>query len=241
MTLRGLTAIDLGSHEGYNSLDLFESGCASVVGIEIRDRYVEVAREEARKLGYTSVSFLKADVRTIDEQGLGRFDLCLCTGLLYHMQNPFNLLKRIRNICKVMALETHIAPSFLNLFAAGNKYRCNLTWMRRTVTLDGRPFTGRLNVFPPSQDMQKTSGSVVSHSTFWLDQGSLLKALDLAGFRTKAVYFGVTPTGFPDILVDHGRSRTKVFVLAEVKDHDGPPEKVEPGKMEGCPRLVVVA
>ena len=137
MKLDGLSALDLGSHEGYNSLDLFESGCSRVVGVEIRDRFLEAAREEVRRLGYPGVEFVKADARKIDEAGLGRFDLCLCTGLLYHMQNPFNLLKRIRNMCHVLALETHLAPTLWNLLRAERKYRCNLSWATHRATLDG--------------------------------------------------------------------------------------------------------
>jgi len=218
--LEGLRAIDLGSNEGYNSFDLLESGCREVFGIEVRDRYLEKANEEKLKLGYSNVSFIKADVGVIDELGLGKYDLCLCAGLLYHMQNPFNLLKRIRNICKVLALETHISPSWYNYFKAGKKYRKNLTLRTYQVSLDDVSFSGRLNIFPHTQDMQKTSGSIVYHTTFWLDRNSLEKALYLAGFRIAALYYNKVPNGKPEIYIHHGYYRTKVFILAESNEQN---------------------
>jgi SAM-dependent methyltransferase len=233
MQIDGLTAIDLGSNEGYNCFDLFEAGCREVVGIEIRDRYLASAEQERIKLGYQHIQFLKKDVRKIDELGLGKFDLCLCTGLLYHMQNPFNLLKRLRNICNVLVLETHISPSIFQFFMARKKYRCNLSLLKHSIRLDNEVFEGRLNIFPASTNMDDTSGSVVSSATFWPDKQSLLKALHLAGFRLRVLYFSKTPNGFPAISVDHGYRRTKVFLVADVIDVNTH-IPVEEGNIVGC-------
>jgi SAM-dependent methyltransferase len=220
MPLDGLRVLDLGCNAGYNIFDLIECGAREAVGIEMRDSYLAEAGREKERLGCTNATFRKADARFVDTLGLGRFDLCLCSGLLYHMQNPFNLLKRIRNVCRVLALETHIAPELWNFWRAALKYRGNLTLRKHRVVLDGHAFTGRYNIFPASQDMGKTSGSVVSHRTFWFDRASLEKAFDLAGFDVEAFYFGAIPPGKPPILVDHGTKRTKVFVLARVRQPD---------------------
>ena len=235
--IQGFRAIDLGAHGGHNTFDLYECGCREVLGVEARDSYLAMANDAKRQLGYDAVRFMQADVRQIDQRDLGKFDLCLCSGLLYHLQNPFNVLKRIRNVCRYLALETHIIPSFFHLWKCKPKYRKNLTWRTYSVILDGVAFTGRLNIFPPSQDMQKTSGSIASHATFWLEKSSLLNALELAGFHIRAVYFGTTPPGCPEILIDHGVARTKIFIFAEVKE----PERVIPveaSRIIGCERLL---
>jgi protein-L-isoaspartate O-methyltransferase len=230
--LKGMRAIDLGSHEGYNCFDLADLGCAEVVGIEIRDRFLEKANATKIAENYPQVSFQKCDVRTIDEAGLGKFDLCLCTGLLYHMQNPFNLLKRLRNLCRYLVLETHVSPTLPALFFAAKKYRRYLTLRTHRIQLDGEEFTGRFNVFPVEQDMQQTSGSVVSHTTFWLSRESLERALRLAGFRLIASYLGKTPAGQPEIPVQHGIRRSKIFIVAEALE----PERVIPVKPASEPR-----
>ena len=218
LNLEGLTAIDLGSHEGYNAFDLIECGCKSVLGIEIRNQYLTIAEQEKKRLGYTNVNFLNVDVRKVDELNLGRFDLCLCSGILYHMQNPFNLLKRIKNICQFLALETHISLPLWLFPYIGKKYRGNLTWRHHKASLDGIIFRGRFNIFPSFQDMKLTSGSIDSHRSFWLDKRSLHKALGLAGFKIRATYFGRSPENFPDIDIDHGIRRSKIFILAENMD-----------------------
>jgi len=236
LDLNGLTAIDLGSKEGYNSFDLIECGASRVLGLEARESFLQEAEETRKQLGYDNVSFQQADVRKIDEFGFGRFDLCLCSGLLYHMQNPFNLLKRMRNICRYIALETHVAPTFFDLFFTSYKYRKNLQFKQRKVSLDGHLFEGRLNIFPPTQDMKNTSGSIVSRATFWLSLDSLKEAFTLAGFDLEAVYFGATPAGKPDIAIDHGKSRTKIFIFAKVHD----PETIipaGPSVIADCPEL----
>ncbi|CAN5787745.1 hypothetical protein BH09VER1_BH09VER1_18490 [soil metagenome] len=237
LDLQGLTAIDLGSKEGYNSFDLVDCGCTRVLGVEYRQSFIDEAEQSRRELGFDQVSFMQGDVRQIDEMGLGHFDLCLCSGLLYHMQNPFNLLKRMRNLCRYLALETHVAPEFFDLFGTKPKYRGNLQWLMKTVRLDGQPFRGRLNVFPPSQDMKTTSGSIVSHATFWLSLESHRKAFDLAGYDIEALYFDGPPAGRPPIFIDHGKARTKVFVLARVRE-PGTTIDAGPSRIEGSPLLV---
>lgn len=237
LDIKGFSAIDLGSKEGYNSFDLRECGVDRIVGVEIREEFLGNARREANALGCSDIDFRQADVRVIDELGLGQFDLCLCSGLLYHMQNPFNLLKRMRNICRYLVIETHVAPAPWNLFRTGGKYRCHLELLQRSVVLDGERFRGRLNVFPAEQDMNRTSGSVVSHATFWLSLSSLLRALDLAGFDSEAVYFDRIPAGRPAIYVDHGVQRSKVFLLARNRH----PERIIPvvsSCIECCPELI---
>ncbi len=218
LAVNGFRAIDLGSNEGYNCFDLHEAGCKEVVGIEIRDRFLRKAEHERQRLGYDRVQFFNKDVRKIDEYGLGKFNLCLCTGLLYHMQNPFNLLKRIRNICNTLVLETHVSPSYLHFFLAGKKYRCNLSLIKSRIHLDGEPFSGRLNIFPATVNMHDTSGSSFSYTTFWFDIESLKNALVLAGFKVSVLYFSDTPRGYPKISVNHGYKRTKVFLVADVID-----------------------
>ena len=94
------------------------------------------------------------------------------------------------------------------------KYRDNLSYFKDKIILDGVPFTGRRNVFPDAQNMLLTSGSIDVHETFWFDEGSLIRAIDLAGFKIHAFYYQNTPEGFPKILIHHGYKRTKVFLLA---------------------------
>jgi len=84
--------------------------------------------------------------------------------------------------------------------------------------------------------MLNTSGSVVSRSTFWLNQKSLERAISLAGFKMRAIYFAGPPVNQPEILVHYGPSRSKIFCLAEVVE----PERTIPvceSRIEGADLL----
>ena len=214
LTITGHSVLDLGCKEGYNSLDFCDLGATKVLGVEARESFVDEALKEKAGGAYPQAEFILGDARTIDEAGLGAFDICLCSGLLYHMQDPVDLLARIGRISRHLVLETHVAlPIWLDPFVGG-KYRCNL--QRKIVTRDFgvTRYQGRRNIFPASVDMGTTSGSVDSHETFWLTIDSLKKALKNAGFEICAFYFGFWGTRSPAVLVDHGIRRAKVFVIA---------------------------
>lgn len=112
------------------------------------------------------------------------------------MPDPVDLLARIGKISRHLVLQTHVALP---------------VWLDPLV---GEKYQGRRNIFPPSVDMGTKSGSVDSHETLWLTLDSLKQALQNAGFRISAFYFGLWGTRTPGILVDHGVRRAKVFVIA---------------------------
>jgi len=215
LTIAGQSVLDLGCKEGYNSFDFCDLGATRVLGVEARKSFLDEALKEKARGAYPQAQFTLGDARIIDEAGFGSFDICLCSGLLYHMQDPVDLLARIGKISRRLVLETHVAlPAWLDPFVGG-KYRCNL--QRKVVTREfGRShYQGRRNIFPASVDMGTTSGSVDSHETLWLTIDSLKKALQNAGFEISAFYFGFWGTRRPSVLVDHGIRRAKVFVIAE--------------------------
>jgi SAM-dependent methyltransferase len=214
LTISGQSVLDLGCKEGYNSLDFCDLGATKVLGVEARESFVQEALKEKAAGAYAQANFMLGDARSIDEAGIGSFDICLCSGLLYHMQDPVDLLARIGKISRHLVLETHVAlPIWLDPFV-GAKYRSNL--QRKIVTREfgGTQYQGRRNIFPASVDMGTTSGSVDSHETLWLTIDSLKKALEKAEFKICAFYFGFWGTRRPGVLVDHGIRRAKVFVIA---------------------------
>ncbi len=218
LTITGHSVLDLGCKEGYNSLDFCDLGATRVLGVEARESFVNEAQKAKAGGAYPQAEFILGDARTIDEAGLGSFDICLCSGLLYHMQDPVDLLARIGKISRHLVLETHVAlPIWLDPFVGG-KYRCNLRRKVVTRQCSGSRYQGRRNIFPASVDMGTTSGSVDSHETFWLTIDSLKKALKNAGFEISAFYFGLWETRSPTVLVDHGIRRAKVFVIATKTD-----------------------
>jgi SAM-dependent methyltransferase len=96
-----LRILDLGCHEGGYAIELARHG-ATVVGIEGRRQHVEKARFAAEVLGLDRATFVEDDVRNVSAGELGRFDVVLCLGILYHLgpQDAVRLLERCYECCE---------------------------------------------------------------------------------------------------------------------------------------------
>lgn len=101
------SAIDLGCHQGYFTLEL-EKHIPKVEGIDRFTESIEQAQYVYSKLGNGRSTFKQALI----EQHIARVDLVLCYGVLYHVENPIEILRRIRNMAeKYCIIETQVASS----------------------------------------------------------------------------------------------------------------------------------
>lgn len=216
--ISGKSFIDLGCADGYETYTVALHGARSALGIEGRMELVEQARAAAQYLKIDDkAEFQVHDVRRIDEVGLGKFDVVLHFGLLYHMENPFNLLKRVRNICGGdLLMETQIAPRSL---AGVNRGEVNHLSDLTTVTLDGEPFEGRALEYV-NRRYGKGIGSLDRRLVFWLTVDSIHKALDRAGFDVLLTVHGDAPDFMQpwSELLGHSHQQMKAFFHARVRE-----------------------
>lgn len=106
-----LEAIDLASHQGWFSAKLHELGFARVIGVDARDEHVADARLMAETLGHSRTTFRQSDVHALRADDIGTFDLVLCFGLIYHLEDPIGALRVARALCRGTCLiETQVAP-----------------------------------------------------------------------------------------------------------------------------------
>lgn len=98
--LAGLRVLDLACLEGMYSLELARRG-ADVVAIEGREANLEKARFAAGALGL-EVDFRQGDVRDLDREEHGEFDVVLALGILYHLDadDLFAVVARIGAVCR---------------------------------------------------------------------------------------------------------------------------------------------
>ena len=160
------SALDLGSYEGYHSIQLAEfPGVKRVVGLEGRVRNVAKANFVNECLGYDRVHFYQYDLEQIGRVPLpeaGPFDLVFCAGLLYHLSQPWEVVERMSEACaKYLFVDTHYAELPL--------YRCG-------------PYLGEVY---PEQDSE-TCG--LKDFSFWPTLGDLLMMLMQHGFVPRFVY-----------------------------------------------------
>ncbi len=218
--VKGRTFLDIGGADGYEGRALSARGAASAVTLEGKESLYQHALKAAKLFSHPNHAVIRGDARVIDELGLGRFDVVCCFGLLYHMSNPFNLLKRIAHVADdLLLLETHVAPEGWAEGLLLPKHRGTLMRGMRTLYLDSQRFEGRICMHRGDQSHSK--GSLEQRWTFWLSQASLVKALTRSGFEILYWHHEPDPCT-PQVLgtfgsrLGFGHANTKVFVVARV-------------------------
>src|SRR4051794_15494635 len=108
--LAGLRVLDLGCDVGGFSIQAAKLGAKEVMGVDGRDSNLDDAREALAREDLPQVTFRAGDVRDLSPDSYGVFDVVLCLGLLYHLENPADFLKRLAQVCSGYALiETNVA------------------------------------------------------------------------------------------------------------------------------------
>lgn len=107
--LTGKSVLDIGCNAGYICFEAVRRGASRVVGIDLKQEYIDQARFCADVLG-ADVDFHVMsiyDLRQLDET----FDLVFCVGILYHCAD---ILKAVESVSAVAAdrliVETAIEP-----------------------------------------------------------------------------------------------------------------------------------
>jgi FkbM family methyltransferase len=99
------TVVDAGCGLGFFSQILEECGLC-VRGFDGREENVMEARKR-----YPGIAFGQGDVQERSILGLGSFDLVLCFGLLYHLENPLLAIRNLRALTKkALLLESMCLP-----------------------------------------------------------------------------------------------------------------------------------
>jgi FkbM family methyltransferase len=100
-----VTALDAGCGVGFFSQTLTEGGL-NVCGFDGRAENIEEARNR-----FPQIPFEQADIQDRVILQLGRFDLVLCFGLLYHLENPLLAIRHLRGLTeKCLLVESMCLP-----------------------------------------------------------------------------------------------------------------------------------
>jgi len=153
------TILELGSLEGGHTFALARRrGVERVLGIEARKSNIERARFMQDLLRVDDVKFVQADLEKTALNEFGKFDAIFCSGLLYHLPEPWKLIAEIARIAPRLFIWTHYADE------SAQEIRQNFR---------GREFVeGGID--------EPLSG--MSPKSFWLTLESLKSALTSAGF-----------------------------------------------------------
>jgi tRNA (mo5U34)-methyltransferase len=112
--VEGQTVIDVGCWDGFNSFEAMRRGARRVLATDhfAWSEQCWGARESfelARAHVAPDVDVLDIDVPDITETTVGRFDVVLFCGVLYHLRDPLGALERMSAICnRTIVVETHL-------------------------------------------------------------------------------------------------------------------------------------
>jgi ubiquinone/menaquinone biosynthesis C-methylase UbiE len=93
--LAGKSILDLACGEGFYSRKFKDQGAAKVVGVDISQKMIELAREEETRK-FQNIEYILGDVLELGE--IGSFDLVVASYLLNYARSPEELLKMCESI-----------------------------------------------------------------------------------------------------------------------------------------------
>ncbi len=152
--------LELGSLEGGHSFSLARnSSVERVVAIEARDKNIEKATFVKNLLNDKKVEFINADLEKTDLAKCGEFDAVFCSGLLYHLTEPWRLIEQCQKVSPRIFIWTRYAgENEAKKFSNGYRGK----WYREGGWLD--PLSG------------------TSNYSFWMSMGSLVNLLTKYGY-----------------------------------------------------------
>ena len=90
---QGKKVLDIGSNCGHFPV-IYEELGAFVAAIEPHGKNLQVFRKICEQLNST-ISIIGKSLREVDYLGLGQIDILSTIGLIYHLENPWQIMKRI--------------------------------------------------------------------------------------------------------------------------------------------------
>jgi tRNA (mo5U34)-methyltransferase len=107
-----LSVLDLACHQGWFASHVARRGAGDVLAVDIRPEHLDDAKLIRDVYGLDRLRLEQRDVLALAPGELGRFDVVLMLGLLYHVENPVGLLRTARSHASGLCLvETQLAPN----------------------------------------------------------------------------------------------------------------------------------
>lgn len=113
--LEGKSVLDVGCNAGFYAIEAKRRNAGRVVGIDSQRLHIRQARFAARVLGL-DLQYERMSVYDLTEQRVGKFDVTLALGLIYHCKHIVLALEKLFQVTSdLLILESEVlypAPSF---------------------------------------------------------------------------------------------------------------------------------
>jgi len=165
------TCLDIACNEGFFGMEVCRRGAKQVVAFDARAGNIEKAEFVTRQLGLGGISFHVEDLSRLTPERFGTFDLTLCLGLLYHLENPMDAIQRVRGVTKELCvIDTQVLHSSSPVVTA---------WITDDNLIETEDVIG---IIKEPDAMVNPSASVTGMSLV-MNESALMTMLRQAGFR----------------------------------------------------------
>lgn len=125
--LTGQKVLDIGAWDGYFSFVCEKRGASEVVAVDTtawqqaefgswKNGTKKAGFEFAREALKSKVIDKEIEILDLTPENVGQFDLVLCLGILYHMEDPWKVVRTICKLCKkTIIIETHSDGNYLSV------------------------------------------------------------------------------------------------------------------------------
>jgi SAM-dependent methyltransferase len=167
--------LDLACLEGHYAIEFALHG-AHAMGIEGREDNLAKARFAGEALGLGDrLEMLHGDVLDLSRQTHGGFDIVLCSGILYHIDQPdvFRFIERIHEVCdRLVIFDTFISiQPEVSCEYNGHHYQ-------------GRYYEEHAPNATGETKLKDPWASIDNIRSFWFTRQSLYKVLTATGFTS---------------------------------------------------------
>lgn len=169
-----LRVLDLACLEGLYAVEFACRG-ARVVGIEGREANIEKARFAKEVLSLGNLELVQDDVRNLNRERYGNFDVVLCLGVFYHLDSPdlFQFMEHLSDVCGGIAvIDTHVSLTVEENFVYGGR------------TYAGSRYVEHSPESTPQERLGSPWASLDNVTSCWLTKPSLLNLLADVGFTS---------------------------------------------------------
>jgi len=182
--LSACRVLDLGCLDGMFSIEFALQG-ATTVGVEIREANIQKALFSKEVLRLGNLDFRQDDVRNVSVESYGKFDVIVCSGILYHLPalDAIDLIRKMYEMTtRVVIIDTHIS-----LFP------------EEEIRLENHSYWGdSYREHSADASMQDKANrlwaSIDNETSFWFTRPSLLNLISSTGFS--CVYECFVPSSF---------------------------------------------
>lgn len=181
--VQGKTVLELGPLEGGHSYMLEQAGATSVLAIESNTRAYLKCLIIKELFNLQRVQFVCGDfvnyMRTTD----AHFDVCIASGVLYHMPNPVELIALLAKTSKRIFLWTHYYDEEIITGIPGLIHNF---YGKETVSYQDASYPVHRQEYRASLGLKHFSGGMESYS-YWMYRQDILDCLRHFGYTTVKV------------------------------------------------------